>query len=176
MQDTDDDDEDIDGEPLESHELEALYTRADQIPMGPPTGTDATIPDSGGARKTVGRASSTTQPSNIDLNMEKPIPIPEDFDTVGEWQRLTAERAVYGHGLEGHPELVRAGCRYRPLRDGAGPSSVGRYRPSNRWLTPLAPLGEAWKVEARRQALGTRLERTASETLTTREALKDCPF
>ena len=51
--------------------------------------------------------------------------------------RLAFESADYGEPMPGHPEIVRAGSKHRPMRDGGGPSSVGRYRHGHRWWTEM---------------------------------------
>ena len=92
------------------------------------------------------------------LALEKPRPFPEDFDTVDMHERIIAEAAIYGHNIPGHPELVRTGTRYRPMRDGGGPTSVGRYRSENMWKTPLHRIGAIWTRIANTLGLGKTLQ------------------
>ena len=74
--------------------------------------------------------------------VDKPTPLPKFFDTVNmdNWQDIHC--AIWGTPLPfPAPEIVRTGSRYRALRDGAGPSSPGRLRPSLRPPSPLRGLG-----------------------------------
>ncbi len=83
-----------------------------------------------------------------------------------------------GRRLTGGPELVRCKAKYRPMRDGMGPSSLGRYRPENRWPSRATPAGEAWRHATRHSHLGQHLQRVlpriqGSEDL---PPLEECPF
>ena len=64
-------------------------------------------------------------------------------DTVDMEGKEAAACALWGlPPPPGSAEIVRAGSRYRPFRDGAGPSSPGTVRPEHRALSNLEPLGQ----------------------------------
>ena len=107
-----------------------------------------------------------------DLSFEKATAFPQDLDTSDEPTRLAFESAIYGEPIVGHPEVVRAGNKYRPMRDGSGPSSVGRYRPDHRWYTPLHEIGAAWKAKAKTLGIGDTLRQAAAATFAADPAVK----
>ena len=51
------------------------------------------------------------------------------------------------------------------MRDGSGPSSVGRYRPDHRWYTLLKAIGESWKAKSKSLGIGDTLRQAASATI-----------
>ena len=132
---------------------ESVDLLADELPMrgaanelgnDETTQTSQSVPDSWSGEEPRGvptqlgpRPEASIWP---DLTLEKPRAIPQDMDTADPEMRRAAESAIYGKHLHGHPELVKAGAKYRPLRDGGGPSSVGRYRSRNRRVTELLSL------------------------------------
>ena len=95
------------------------------------------------------------------LTADYPITTAAFYDTVPSDSLDAAHQILWGHAPgEVAPEIVRLGCRYRALRDGAGLTSPGRYRPCRRPASPLGAVGEAmcdWvyatKLDQKLQAL-----------------------
>ena len=113
-----------------------------------------------------------------DVSMEKAVPLPEDMDTVEPDFLQHIDQAMYCQENTAGCEFVQAGAKLRPLRDGGGPSSMGRFRPELRWRSPMTELGTKWKSLSRTKHLGAVLKKAMAGSLPpgTKLAAEENPF